>query len=93
MTRPRCAVVAFGGNACYPPTIKGLASEQLALMHDTTEHLVKAVEGGLQLVVTHGNGPVVGNILFRMARTARGTSPWPVTTITGNSTLRFSNSS
>ena len=34
----------------------------------------RLIEAGYQLVLTHGNGPVVGNILYRMARTADGRS-------------------
>ena len=71
-------VIAFGGNASYPPTIKGLAEEQLALMAQAGSHLVRIVRAGWQIVVTHGNGPVVGNILFRMARTARELPPMPM---------------
>ena len=76
--RPPRAVVAFGGNASYPPTIKGLAEEQLALMAQACAHLVRIVRAGWQIVVTHGNGPVVGNILFRMARTAEELPPMPM---------------
>jgi carbamate kinase len=75
---PRRVVVAFGGNASYPPTIKGLAEEQLALMAQAAAHLVDIVRSGWQIVVTHGNGPVVGNILFRMARTANELPPMPM---------------
>lgn len=75
---PRRVVVAFGGNASYPPTIKGLAEEQLALMEVACQHLAKLVEAGYRLVLTHGNGPVVGNILFRMARTAGELPPMPM---------------
>ena len=75
--RPR-VVVALGGNASYPPTIKGTAEEQLALMAGLSEHLVHMINGGCQLVLTHGNGPVVGNILFRMARTASELPPMPM---------------
>ncbi len=71
-------VVALGGNAAYPPTIKGTAAEQLALMRGVCAHLVKFIEAGWQLVLTHGNGPVVGNILFRMARTADELPPMPM---------------
>ena len=74
----RRIVVAFGGNASYPPTIRGLASEQLALMAQACTHLVRIIESGYQLVLTHGNGPVVGNILFRMARTAHELPPMPM---------------
>ena len=74
----RRIVVAFGGNASYPPTIKGLASEQLALIAEACGHLVRIIQSGYQLVLTHGNGPVVGNILFRMARTASELPPMPM---------------
>jgi carbamate kinase len=71
-------VVALGGNAAYPPTIKGTAEEQLVLMRDVCRHLVKIIGEGWQLVLTHGNGPVVGNILYRMARTADELPPMPM---------------
>lgn len=71
-------VIAFGGNAAYPPTIKGLASEQIALIDRACEHLVEIVAAGYRVILTHGNGPVVGNILFRMARTASELPPMPM---------------
>jgi carbamate kinase len=71
-------VVALGGNAAYPPTIKGTAEEQLALMRQVCAHLVEIIRAGWQLVLTHGNGPVVGNILYRMARTADELPPMPM---------------
>jgi carbamate kinase len=77
-TRTRTVVIAIGGNASYPPTIRGLAEEQLALMETAAEHLVSIVRSGYRLVLTHGNGPVVGNILFRMARTADELPPMPM---------------
>lgn len=75
---PQRIVIAFGGNASYPPSIKGLASEQFALIAQACRHLVRIVQSGYQLVLTHGNGPVVGNILFRMARTANELPPMPM---------------
>ncbi len=75
---PRRIVIAFGGNASYPPTIKGLASEQLALIAEACRHLVRIIRSGYQLVLTHGNGPVVGNILFRMAKAADELPPMPM---------------
>jgi carbamate kinase len=71
-------VVALGGNAAYPPTIKGTAEEQLVLMRQVCLHLVEIIRAGWQLVLTHGNGPVVGNILYRMARTAAELPPMPM---------------
>ena len=77
-TRRKRVVVALGGNAAYPPTIKGTAEEQLALMRQVCAHLVEIIGAGWQLVLTHGNGPVVGNILYRMARTADELPPMPM---------------
>ncbi|MEN9539749.1 MAG: carbamate kinase [Pseudomonadota bacterium] len=76
--RRRRVVVALGGNAAYPPTIKGTAEEQLALMRQVCGHFVEIIRAGWQLVLTHGNGPVVGNILYRMARTADELPPMPM---------------
>ena len=75
---PKLVVVAFGGNAVYPPTIKGTAQEQLDIMEEACEHLVPVFRAGYRVVLTHGNGPVVGNILFRMARTSRELVPMPM---------------
>ncbi len=71
-------VVALGGNAAYPPTIRGTADEQLELMREVCGHFVEIIKAGWQLVLTHGNGPVVGNILYRMARTADELPPMPM---------------
>jgi carbamate kinase len=71
-------VVALGGNAAYPPTITGTADEQLALMREVCGHFVDIIKAGWQLVLTHGNGPVVGNILYRMAKTADELPPMPM---------------
>jgi len=71
-------VIALGGNAAYPPTIKGTAEEQLEVMEALCEHFVRMINAGYQLVITHGNGPVVGNILFRMAKTAAELPPMPM---------------
>ncbi len=78
LTPRKRVVVALGGNAAYPPTIKGTAEEQLALMRQVCGHLVEIIHAGWQLVLTHGNGPVVGNILYRMARTANELPPMPM---------------
>jgi carbamate kinase len=75
---PRLIVVAFGGNAVYPPNIRGTAQEQLDIMAAACEGLVPIFRAGYRAVITHGNGPVVGNILFRMARTSQELAPMPM---------------
>jgi carbamate kinase len=75
---PKYVVVAVGGNAAYPPTIQGSAAEQVALMNQMCESFIAMIRAGYHLVLTHGNGPVVGNILFRMAKTAGELPPMPM---------------
>jgi carbamate kinase len=59
-------VVALGGNAISAPGKIGTIDEQFAQVAETAEHLCDAIERGYQLVITHGNGPQVGNILRRV---------------------------
>ena len=48
LTARKRVVVALGGNAAYPPTIKGTAEEQLALMRQVCAHLVEIIRAGWQ---------------------------------------------
>ncbi|HEX7128407.1 MAG TPA: carbamate kinase [Thermodesulfobacteriota bacterium] len=66
-TDPQLTVVALGGNATYPKGIRGTAEEQFEILRRTCEHLAWMATRGNRLVLTHGNGPVIGNILIRMA--------------------------
>lgn len=59
-------VVALGGNAISAPGKVGDIDEQFAQVSETAEYLCDALERGYQLVVTHGNGPQVGNVLRRV---------------------------
>jgi carbamate kinase len=59
-------VVALGGNAISAPGKVGDIDEQFAQVSESAEVLCDAIERGYQLIVTHGNGPQVGNILRRV---------------------------
>jgi carbamate kinase len=59
-------VVALGGNAISAPGKIGTIDEQFAQVAETAESLCDAIELGYHLVITHGNGPQVGNILRRV---------------------------
>jgi carbamate kinase len=59
-------VVALGGNAISAPDKQGTIDEQFAQVSETAEVLCDAIERGYQLIVTHGNGPQVGNVLRRV---------------------------
>ena len=59
-------VVALGGNAISRQDEKGDIPDQIRNCHRTAEYLVDLVAAGHKVVVTHGNGPQVGNILRRV---------------------------
>lgn len=58
-------MVALGGNALLRDNQLGTIDEQEQNTTDTLENLVHLIREGYQLVITHGNGPQVGNILMR----------------------------
>ncbi len=61
----KLAVVALGGNALLRGNQKGTFEEQVQNTLDTLENLVYLIKDGYDLVIGHGNGPQVGNILMR----------------------------
>jgi carbamate kinase len=69
-------VVALGGNALMRPGERGTAAEQLANLRRAVAALQPLLEPGL--VVTHGNGPQVGNELIRQERAADEAPPLPL---------------
>lgn len=63
----KLAVVALGGNALLRGDQAGTIEEQEQNTADTLENLIFLIREGYDLVITHGNGPQVGNILMRNA--------------------------
>jgi carbamate kinase len=66
---PSRLLVAIGGNATHPENIRGTSDEQKDLAARTAQALLPLAQLDNELVVTHGNGPVVGKILMRQALT------------------------
>jgi carbamate kinase len=61
----KLAVVALGGNALLRGDQIGTIEEQEQNTMDTLENLVFLLKEDYDLVISHGNGPQVGNILMR----------------------------
>jgi len=61
----KLAVVAFGGNALLRPEDRGTQEEQIARAKQAARWLAEIVRHGYNLIVVHGNGPQVGNILVQ----------------------------
>jgi carbamate kinase len=63
--KKKLAVVALGGNALLRDDQIGTIDEQEQNTTETLENLVFLINEGYDIVITHGNGPQVGNILMR----------------------------
>src|SRR5664280_2886428 len=63
--KKKLAVVALGGNALLRGDQAGTIDEQEQNTAETLENLIFLINDGYDLVITHGNGPQVGNILMR----------------------------
>jgi len=61
----KLAIVAFGGNAMLRPEDRGTQEEQIARAKQAARWLAEIVRHGYHLIVVHGNGPQVGNILIQ----------------------------
>lgn len=63
---PQKLVIALGGNAISVPGEQGTIEEQFMHTRQTAVFLADAILAGYQPIITHGNGPQVGNILRRV---------------------------
>jgi carbamate kinase len=63
--KKKLAVIALGGNAISRGNEDGTIVQQEKNVSDTLENLVHLINQGYEIVITHGNGPQVGNILMR----------------------------
>jgi len=75
---PRRILVAIGGNATHPDDIVGTSREQRDIAASTAEALLPLAMADNELVITHGNGPVVGKILMRQVLTRKTIAPMPL---------------
>lgn len=74
-------VVALGGNAITRPGDEQSVGAQFRRTRETVEFLLPIIESGIyRLVITHGNGPQIGNILLRsdLATEAGELPPLPI---------------
>jgi len=76
----KLAVTALGGNALLRENERGTIEEQEQNAAETIENLIFLIKEGYDLVITHGNGPQVGNILMRndAGESLYGIAPMPL---------------
>ncbi len=61
----KLAVIAFGGNALLRGDQIGTFDEQLSNVKNTCENLLELIKKDYDIVIGHGNGPQVGNVLLQ----------------------------
>jgi len=71
-------VVALGGNSILKAKEKGTAEEQYENLDRTAEQLLDLLSRGNRVVITHGNGPQVGNLLLADEAAKNVVPPMPL---------------
>jgi carbamate kinase len=61
----KLSVIAFGGNALLRGDQAGTIDEQEQNVYETCQYLVNLIKKGYDIVIGHGNGPQVGNVLLQ----------------------------
>ena len=72
----KIALIAFGGNAILPKTQRGLQSEQMKNAQKAARLMTHIVKKGYDLIIVHGNGPQVGNLLIQMEESVTKVPPF-----------------
>ena len=74
----RRMLLALGGNVILPGGTAGTIEEQREITLKTMIAVVGALKADDRLILSHGNGPVIGNILIRNAAAADRIPPMPL---------------
>lgn len=61
----KLAVIAFGGNALLRAGQRGTYEEQIQNVTETCQSLIPLIKNGYNIVIGHGNGPQVGNVMLQ----------------------------
>ena len=71
-------VIALGGNAMTSPDGSARPEDQIAAIHTAMAATADLIAAGHEVVVTHGNGPQVGNLLVKNELAAAVVPPVPL---------------
>ena len=72
----KIALIAFGGNAILPKNQRGLQSDQMKRSKTAARLMIEVVKKGYELIIVHGNGPQVGNLLIQMEESINKVPPF-----------------
>jgi len=82
---PETLVIALGGNAITRDGEPGTIPQQFAHTTETLGYLIPLFHGDTRIVITHGNGPQIGNILIRVEEGERRVPRLPLDTCVSDS--------
>lgn len=72
----KIALIAFGGNAILPENTRGLQTQQMKNAQRAARLMIHVAKKGYDLIVVHGNGPQVGNLLIQMEESVNKIPPF-----------------
>ena len=72
------ALIALGGNAMTGPGGSATPVDQDNAVSSAMEHVADLIASGVEVVLTHGNGPQVGNLLVKNELAAHVVPPVPL---------------
>ena len=75
---PHSILITLGGNAILPVRGTGTFDEQCAITRLTMQPIAALIREGVRVVLSHGNGPIVGNILIRNEAAREQIPPMPL---------------
>jgi carbamate kinase len=71
-------VIALGGNAMTGPDGSATPRAQRDAIREAAGHIAEVVDAGVEVILTHGNGPQVGNLLVKNEMAAHVVPPVPL---------------
>jgi carbamate kinase len=71
-------VVALGGNAILQSNERGTYQEQINNVKKAVVEIAKLIREGYKIVITHGNGPQVGNLYIQNSLAGEVVPPMPL---------------
>ena len=75
---PHSILITLGGNAILPVRGTGTFDEQCAITRLTMQPIAALIREGVRVILSHGNGPIVGNILIRNEAARDQIPPMPL---------------
>ena len=85
MEKTKLVLIALGGNVLTRRHDTGKIKEQWRNAFNMCEMLMPIIEKGYNLVITHGNGPQVGNILIQNEHSKKIVPPMPIDVLVAKS--------